>query len=70
MTYGKLFKKYRQKFNVNNEFSSNKCSGLTRNELIMMAHNMYPEQKELLSRYMNKNTKDLAAAVHAALKTL
>lgn len=70
MKYGKLFKKYREQYGVQQEFTSNKCSGLSRNELISIAHNLYPNHKGQLHRYMNLNNSELAAHVYEAMREM
>ena len=68
MKYGKLFKKYIERYGETPD--SNKCSSCSRTTLLHMAHNMYPENKNLLESYMRTNTKDLSRNVYHALKNL
>ena len=69
MVYGKLFKKYMEVFGQT-EFSSNRVSGLTKDELIVMAHNLYKNYPTEMYRYFEKSESDLTELIFNILKKL
>lgn len=69
MVYGKLFKKYMEVFGQT-EFSSNRVSGLTKDEIIVMAHNLYRHYPTEMRRYWEKSESDLTELIFNILKKL
>lgn len=69
MVYGKLFKKYMEVFGQT-EFSSNRVSGLTRDELITMAHNLFRHFPGDFYRYWEKSESELVELIFNKLKLI
>lgn len=69
MFYGKLFKKYMEKFGEV-EFSSNRVSQLSPNELILMAHNLYQYFPKELDNYWDKPEDKLVEIIYSILKKI
>ena len=67
MVYGKLFKKYMEVFGQT-EFSSNRVSGLTMDEMIVMAHNLYKNFPDEMYRYWDLNERELTERIFNILK--
>ena len=71
MKYGKLFKGYRNDFNVADDFTANKVSKLTYKEIRTMAKNLRTKNNQHIpARYMNLNKGMLGHCVYKTLVAL
>lgn len=71
MKYGKLFKGYRNDFNIADDFTANKVSELTYKEIRTMAKNLRPKNDQHIpARYMNLNKQMLGHCVYKTLVAL
>lgn len=52
------------------QFSNNRISGLTKSELVSMAHNLYQHFPNHLRDYYQLNENELAKKVYATLKLI
>lgn len=69
MEYGPLFKKY-MNLCGHTQFSNNRVSSLRRDELIIMAHNLFQKFPGRLNNYWNYSDEDLAKVIYETLKQI
>lgn len=71
MKYGKLFKGYRNDFNIADDFTANKVSKLTYKEIRTMAKNLRTKNDQYIpARYVNLNKEMLGHCVYKTLRAM
>lgn len=67
MLYGPIFRKY-IKISGKQDFSSNRLSGLTQDEIIEMCHILYQRYPDKLNCYYRNNISDLVQIIYEILR--
>lgn len=71
MKYGKLFKGYRNDFNIADDFTANKVSELTYKEIRTMAKNLRTKNNQHIpGRYVTFSKEMLGHCVYKTLRAL
>ena len=69
MEYGPIFKKY-MNLCGKTQFSNNRLSNITKDELIVVAHNLYQKFPSELSDYWTKDDNELIQIIYNTLKNI